>query len=189
MGCITLVKGQALDCEIPDATYSQRIVLLNADEVDRSSIDLDAAKTTGKITGFKLIETKKGVMFKAPPRGVTVQPTAEISFTEAGVAKFKHNVPFLVTAKAGDDIVVVNQLTKGKFVAVVEFNDETYHLVGIENGLFSTENVIDLQGGGGASVYTLASVDGKLENLPMLELAGVTKADFEDLFLNPELEG
>lgn len=188
MGCITLVKGQALDCDIPDATYSQRIVLFNADDVDRSSVDLETAKTTGKVSGFKLIDTKKGVMFKSPPRGVTVQPTSEISFTESGVAKYKHNVPFLVTAKDGDDIVIVNQLTKGKFVAVVEFNDETYHLVGIENGLFSAENVIDLQGGGGASVYTLASVDGKLENLPMLEMDGVTKADFDDLFLE-ETEG
>lgn len=168
MACGTITRGsQANECEdiAPGGTRA-RLLLANYDEVELIETDAD-----GNVTN---IELASGAFFhEFLGFRNDVKKSEEVIKPEVGIPKFKHNVGFVVYENTQLQKNNVENIARGRFIAIVENKGKTadsIEVVGRGVGLEIVAGPIrNAHENGGFFVISLSTPDdqGELEsNLP-----------------------
>lgn len=172
--CGSITRGSQADClNIPDGGTRARLILMNYDEVAAYTEDAD-----NTITDIDL--TVGAFAYEFLGFRNDVKKSEEVIKPETGVSKFKHNVGFVVYENTQLQKNNVENIARGRFVAVVENKGKTenvFEVVGKGVGMEIVAGPIrNAHENGGFFVISLSTPDdiGELENsLPQtLQIVG-----------------
>lgn len=173
MACGAITKGSDADCdEIPEGGTRARLILANYDDIESYT------ETDGVITDIELA----GGAFLYEFLGFRndVKKSEEVIKPDVGIPKFKHNVGFVVYENTQVQKNNVENIARGRFVAIVENKGKTenvFEVVGKGVGVEIVAGPIrNAHENGGFFVISLSTPDdqGETENkLPQtLQIAG-----------------
>lgn len=193
--CGKIYKGQDLSCGILQKGYHQDVVLINYDDLDTMTVDVDCAEETSKYgVQFTLKEGAKGVLFKGPAAGNSVKGFFSMARNDHQVPEYNHQVQMLLSGVNQDQKCILHNLDKGRVFAAIRIRkpneDEQIEIYGIGEGMISADYNYDVVESGGIVPITLNSTEGAFEDdLPYIyESAndGDPLLDYEALFENQE---
>ncbi len=114
MACGSIDRGSQADCDnIPEGGTRARLLLANYDDVEGYTEDAD-----GNITDIDL--AVDATLFEFLGFRNDVKKSEEVIKPDVGIPKFKHNVGFVVYENTQLQKNNVENLARGRFVAIVE---------------------------------------------------------------------
>lgn len=173
MACGKITRGSAVDVcdDIAPGGTRARVILFNIDDVVSMAEDAD-----GNITDIVLVDDATGHEFTGFRNDA--KKSEEVIKPEIGLPKFKHNVGFVVYENTQIQKNNIENIARGRFVAVMENKGKTVdsiEVVGKEVGLEIVAGPIrNAHENGGFFVISLSTPDdqGELEGkLPQTLLA------------------
>lgn len=174
MACATIDRGSSADCDnLPEGGTRARLLLANYDDVIAYTEDVNL-----NITDIEL--AVGAFLYEFLGFRNDVKKSEEVIKPDVGIAKFKHNVGFVVYENTQIQKNNVEKLTRGRFVAIVENkgkDDNVFEVVGKGVGVEIVAGPIrNAHENGGFFVISLSTPDdqGELETqLPQtLQVAG-----------------
>lgn len=178
MACGAIERGSEADCDnIPEGGTRARLLLANYDDVESYDEDVD-----GNITDITL--AVGAFLYEFLGFRNDVKKSEEVIKPDVGIPKFKHNVGFVVYENTQIQKNNVENIARGRFVAVVENKGKdanVFEVVGKGVGVEIVAGPIrNAHENGGFFVISLSTPDdqGELESrLPQtLLVAGGTYA-------------
>ncbi len=190
--CGLLINGQDASCVAPVRRFYQQAVLINFGDIDPNSVvTISNVQTLGVCdynVQFSLKEGKSGVRFTGSEKGSSFKGYIEKTVSEFGIPQYKHNVQILISEAGQSSKCILDSLSKGKFVAVLQLVDGTVEVYGLRYGLSTADFTYDLQESGGGTAIVLSSLENSPENnLPYVyksSVIGGENADFDSNFAN-----
>ncbi|VEI52674.1 hypothetical protein [Capnocytophaga sputigena] len=127
MRCIENIKDIALDCLYkPSRGLRNRILLIHYNDIDRRYTTFNSQKS--EITNLQLKVDKKGVLIET-----------KNSFKVKGSQKFSggfiHEVSLKIDKVDSVNLAVINSLTRGSYVVIVETSGNTFEVLGYDAGM------------------------------------------------------
>lgn len=114
MACGSIDRGSQADCDnIPEGGTRARLLLANYDDVEGYTEDAD-----GNITDIELADG--AFLYEFLGFRNDVKKSEEVIKPDVGIPKFKHNVGFVVYENTQVQKNNVENLARGRFVAVAE---------------------------------------------------------------------
>ena len=160
-----LTEDLSYDCDnIPASGIEVDVVLINIQDIDRSSTTLAA----GVVTNLQLLSGTVGVAIQGIKR--VFNYTNTIVVREDGANMHQHAINLRITNMSAENRVEIEKLinTKG-IVAVVEKkwkgtdNGDAFIVLGLDRGLRFSEGVENSEEADGAFTFTLQSLEAELE--------------------------
>jgi hypothetical protein len=181
MACGSITRGSEADCDnIPEGGTRARLLLANYDDV----IDMDE-DSDGNITSIEMADG--AFMYEFLGFRNDVKKSEEVIKPEIGIPKFKHNVGFVVYENTQVQKNNVENIARGRFIAVVENKGKdanVFEVVGKGVGVAIVAGPIrNAHENGGFFVINLATPDdeGDLESrLPQTLLAAGSGDPYEN---------
>lgn len=161
MSCGTITRGsQIAECDdLPDGGTRARLILINYEDVDRY------IEENGKITDIILLAGKFGYEFTGFRNDV--KKSEEVVRRETSKTRFTHAVGFVVYEVIQVQKTNVENIAKGRFVAIVENkgkDDDSIEVLGRECGLEIVDGQIrNAHENGGVYVLNLSTPDNGVE--------------------------
>lgn len=173
MSCGSITRGSQADCDnLPPGGTNARLILINHDEVTGFTEDQDLNITDITLSGGSSAYEFLGFRNDVKKSEDVIKP-------EVGIPKFKHTVGFVVYENTQIQKNNVENLARGRFVAIVENRGKdanSFEVVGRAVGLEIVAGPIrNAHENGGFFVINLSTPDeqGELEpQLPQTLLAG-----------------
>lgn len=165
--CGDIDRGSSADCNnLPPGGTQAKLLLANIDDIQEFEEDAD-----GIITGItmKTTPTQK-YFYQFLGFRNDVKKSEEVIKPDIGISKFKHNVGFVVYENSQVQKNNVENLARGRFVAIVENkgkSDNVYEVVGKNVGVEIVAGPIrDAHENGGFFTISLSTPDdqGELES-------------------------
>lgn len=127
MRCIENIKDIALDCKYrPTKGLKHRVLVIPYNDIDRRYTTFNSQKS--EITNLQLKVDKKGVLIET-----------KNSFKVKGSQKFSggfiHEVSLKIDKVDSVNLAVINSLTRGSYVVIVETSGNTFEVLGYDAGV------------------------------------------------------
>jgi hypothetical protein len=166
MSCGTITRGSSADCDsLPPGGTNARLILFNFDDIEGFDEDSD-----NNITDITLKQGATGYEFLGFRNDV--KKSEEVVKPEVGIPKFKHNVGFVVYENTQVQKNNVENIARGRFVAIVENkgkDNNAFEVVGKGVGLEIVAGPIrNAHENGGFFVISLSTPDDQGELEPQL---------------------
>lgn len=174
MACGAITRGSQADClDIPEGGTRARLILMNYDEVAGYTEDADNVITDIDLTPGAFAYEFLGFRNDVKKSEDVIKP-------EVGIAKFKHNIGFVVYENTQVQKNNVENIARGRFVAIVENkgkDSNVFEVVGKGVGVEIVAGPIrNAHENGGFFVLSLSTPDDQNETesqLPQtLQIAG-----------------
>lgn len=185
MSCEKLRASLDLSCATLVRKYYQQVVLINRADVEfkqilTSYLDIEGVYTCRHRLTFALYEGKTGYRFTVGENSTSIVPMFEKNEVD-NIPQYRHSVNILVGGVTEEIKCILKQLDLGDYFAAVQFYDGTVEIYGFEMGMTTGGYGYDLQGGGGAVVIKLQSLQDALEDEPPFVYGGDAE-DFDNNF-------
>lgn len=176
MICKELTQGFSLGCENNyKKGFEQEMLIINWNDVD--TFGTPATCPSGKRTGFALKTGKKGYKFSLNDGNTSIKGFYDKSVDDMGFVTYKHQSQLLLMGECST-WCTREQLDKGRYVAIIKYDNGKYLVYGIGQGLKTADYTWDITEGNGGSLIVLESKDNALEAL-VPECIDITDAAFD----------
>lgn len=191
--CGKIFQGFDNPCEIEVNGFRQLAVLINLDDIDKSTVDISLPDYETGVCDytveFSLKENTTGFGVSAIDAGTTIRGYVSKTRNDQGYPVYTHSVDIFLSGIDVDTKCMLHSLDSGRYAVALMGNDGTVEIYGFKNGLTSADYDYNITENGGGSVITLSSLESSPEGLlPLVYKAGAgstPELDFESLFANP----
>lgn len=165
MGCkYTNAITASANCDSYKVPGVAALYLINEEDLSGTTAQAIAQDSIGTVTGMTLISgaTPIGVAFAEDSAFFTASEQVN-----GGTRNFAHSVTFGVVANTQDILFALKEIGIGRFLCLIQTNDESWRLLGTDSKRLRASSLEDLNGqAAGDDVSTVVVIDGISKQLP-----------------------